>query len=60
MYKFDISNEKLWNLEKGQDFDDTKQKILLILKEQKVSFAQVRGLFHSILNEIDYDNPITL
>lgn len=37
-----------------------KEMILLILKEQKVSLSQARGIFDDILNMIEDENIIDL
>lgn len=52
--------EQQWDISKNEDFQGTKEKILDILKEQKVSLAKTRALFHIIINEIEDNNPITL
>lgn len=55
-----IPRERQWNKTDGEDFDLAKEKILSVLKEQKVSLSKTRMLFNSILIEIEDDNPITL
>lgn len=55
-----IPRERQWNKTDGEDFDLAKEKILSVLKEQKVSLSKARMLFNSILIEIEDDNPITL
>lgn len=55
-----IPRERQWNKADGEDFDLAKEKILSVLKEQKVSLSKARALFNSILIEIEDDNPITL
>lgn len=37
-----------------------EEMILLILKEQKVSLSQARGIFNAILNKIEDENIIDL
>lgn len=49
-----------WNKDLGEDIENTKKMILLILKEQKVSSAKIRYIFQEILNDIDKNNPVTL
>lgn len=55
-----IPREQQWNKSNGEDYDLAKEKILSVLKEQKISLSKARLLFNSILIEIEDDNPITL
>ena len=48
-----VQREKEWDLEKDEDFDYAKKAILEILREQNVSLAKVRRLFHSIIDDIE-------
>lgn len=51
---------KAWDPNKGEDFNNTKTEILLLLKAQKVSLSKIRFLFDEIISEIEDQNPITL
>lgn len=53
-YKLPI--ETMWK--SGADFDCAKKAILAILKDQKVSLSEISLLFHSIIEEIERNNPI--
>lgn len=57
---FFMPRERQWNKSAGEDYDLAKEKILSILKEQKVSLSKTRALFNSILIEIEDNNPIVL
>ena len=60
-YEIPIPRETIWNPNMiNENFDETKKKIMNLLKEQKVSLSKTRYLFHCILNEIEDDNPITI
>lgn len=53
-------NGRQKDLSTVQDETEIKTAILGILKEHKVSLSQVRGIFESIIIDIEDDNPITL
>lgn len=48
------------DLEEGKFFNESKEKILLILKEQKISLSEARYLFNNILSDIERHNPVIL
>lgn len=52
---FESAREKLITDEKN--YQKIKEEIKIILKEHNLSLSQIRGLFHSIVNEIE-DTPI--
>lgn len=47
-------------LRSEQNEELIKKMILSILKEQKVSLSQARGIFEDIINTIEDKNPICL
>lgn len=47
-------------LRSEQNGELIKKMILSILKEQKVSLSQARGIFEDIINTIEDKNPICL
>lgn len=47
-------------LKAGQNEKLIKKEILSILKKQKVSLSQARGIFEDIINCIEDSNPICL
>lgn len=47
-------------LRSEQNEELIKKMILSILKEQKVSLSQARGIFKDIINTIEDKNPICL
>lgn len=55
-----MPRERQWDKSTGEDYDLAKEKILSVLKEQKVSLSKTRALFNSILIEIEDNNPIVL
>ena len=57
---FEQNFARMKDLKENQDGKYIKEKILLILKEQKVSLSQVRAIFNDILNKIEDENVITL
>lgn len=59
-YCLKIEQEDIWDKNAGKDFCSTKEKILLILKNQKVSLSEIRYLFNNILSDIERHNPTVL
>ncbi len=58
MYEnYDVPLETVWM---NGNYEDTKDKVISILKEQKASLSETRYLFHMILNEIETNNPVTI
>lgn len=53
-------NTKPWNPDEGKDICKAKLEILNIIKEQKVSLAQVRFLFDEIITEVEENNIVNL
>lgn len=51
---------RMTELRSDQNGDYIKEMILIILKEQKVSLSQARGIFYSIINKIEDENNINL
>lgn len=51
---------RMIDLKPEQNEEYMEEMILLILKEQKVSLSQARGLFNDILNKIEDKNIIDL
>lgn len=53
---YKLPAETIWK--SGTDFDYAKKAILTILKDQKVSLAEISMLFRSIIEDIERNNPI--
>lgn len=53
-------NTKPWNPDEGKNICEAKSEILNIIKDQKVSLAQVRFLFDEIICEIEENNIVNL
>lgn len=59
-YLISVPQEDMWDSEEGKFFNESKEKILLILKEQKISLSEARYLFNNILSDIERHNPVIL
>lgn len=51
---------RMAELRSDQNGNYIKEMILLILKEQKVSLSQARGIFSDIIETIEDENTINL
>lgn len=58
--RFNDNLHRTTELHSNQNGNYIEEMILLILKEQKVSLSQTRGIFNRIIENIEDANPITL